>query len=283
VPVPQFLPIAALLAAAILIAGCGGNDDAGGGVGTDATVGQAPPEPDKGATHELEIPEDDPAGSEKLTTEPITGGYQGINYKAYDSAIGDILFLLDEYWAATLPQTFGAEYVPPTDVIAYYPNEDDPGCGGQALGGGNASYCFSDDTVAWDEPGLMVPFYVEVGDMAMGFVLAHEWGHLIQDRLVLKFPLTIESELNADCFAGDFAGGLADEGLLVGGTGLKPGTDLAEATDAIFAVGDHPSVEWQDPQAHGTGEERLDAFATGFDEGAQACLDVYGPGFSKTG
>ena len=127
----------------------------------------------------------------------------------------------------------------------------------------------------------MIPFYSEVGDAAIGFVLAHEWGHLVQENLGVDFPLTIESELNADCLAGDFAAALYDEGLLEGGTGLKPGTDLAEAAEGIFRVGDDPATAWQDPDAHGTGDERLQAFATGFDGRAEACADELGPGFSN--
>jgi predicted metalloprotease len=269
--------VAAVLAASV-VAGCGGNDDASSSVGTDATTAEAPP----GETRQLPIPDQQPGAPAKLTTQPARGEFQGIDFAEYDAALDDILFLLDDYWATTLPETFGAEYTSPADAIAYYPAEDDPGCGGEPLGDGNASYCPADNTIAWDEPGLMVPFYTEVGDAAVGFVLAHEWGHLVQQDLGLDFPLTIESELNADCLAGDFAGALFDEGLIEGGTGLKPGTDLAEAADGIFIVGDDPSVPWQDRQAHGTGQERLDAFSTGFDQGAQACVDQLGPGFSKT-
>lgn len=264
------------LSVGLVAAGCGGNDDAGSSTGTQAGATEAP-----GQTRQLEISDEAPGSPEALTTEAVEGGFQGIDFDAYDGSLVEILSLLDEYWATTLPETFETEYASPSDVIAYYPGEDDPGCAGDPLGPGNASYCPADNTIAWDEPGLMIPFYTEVGDAAVGFVLAHEWGHLVQDQLGVEFPLTIESELNADCLAGDFAGDLYDEGLLEGGTGLKPGTDLAEAADGIFRVGDDPATPWQDPQAHGTADERLEAFATGFDEGAEGCADELGPGFTK--
>jgi predicted metalloprotease len=271
------LLVAAVLVASV-VAGCGGNDDASSSVGTDPTAAAAPSD----GTRELNIPAEAPGEAPKLTTQAVSGEFQGIDFAAYDAAIDDLLFALDEYWATTLPDTFGTKYSSPADAFAYYPDENPVGCGGQPAVPGNAEYCPADQIISWDEPGLMVPFYSQVGDMAVGFVLAHEWGHLIQQELGLDFPLTIEAELNADCLAGDFAGALADEGLLEGGESLKPGTDLGEAADAIFTVGDDPSVPWYDPQAHGTSEERLDAFSTGYDQGAQACVDQLGPGFSKT-
>lgn len=234
-----------------------------------------------GDTRQLEVPVEEPA-KQALTAEPVKGGHQGISYEAYDESITEILYLLDQYWAEALPEGFDTEYVPPNDIIAYYPDEGAPKCGGERLGAENAFYCPANNTIAWDEPGLTIPFYQEVGDAAVGFVIAHEWGHLIQSQLVEKeFPLTIEEELNADCLAGTFAGALFDEGLLEGGPNLEPGTDLAEAAEGIFLFGDAPDIPWHDPQAHGTGEQRQTAFEVGFDGGPQACVDELGPGFTE--
>jgi predicted metalloprotease len=235
--------LSVLAVACLALAGCGGDDD--------------------GAS----------SAPEALTAEPVAGGY--------DESVDEIISLLDDYWAETLPDTFDTEYSSPSDAFAYNSDEGVPKCAGESRGAANASYCPADNTIAWDESGLMVPFYEEVGDAAVGFVLAHEWGHLIQNELGAKFSVTIESELNADCLAGDFAAALYDEGLIEGGTSLEPGTDLAEAADGIFLVGDDPGVPWQDPQAHGTGDERIEAFTTGFDGRAQACADELGPGFTE--
>lgn len=261
--------IAVVSVAALAFGACGDDDSSG------ETTSASP-----GETQSFTVPDEAPE-QRKLSTEAAAGDFQGVDYDVYSESVEEVLYLLDEYWAEALPNRFDTEYVPPDDVIAYNPGEDDPGCGGQPLGPGNAFYCPADNTIAWDDPGLMVPFYSEVGDAAVGFVIAHEWGHLIQNQSGLEFPLTIESELNADCLAGDFAGALYDEGLLEGGAGLEPGTDLAEAAEGIFLFGDDPAVPWQDPQAHGTGQERLEAFETGFDGGAEACLEELGPGFTK--
>ena len=36
------------------------------------------------------------------------------------------------------------------------------------------------ELIAWDESGLMIPYYVQGGDFAASFVLAHEFGHFAQ-------------------------------------------------------------------------------------------------------
>ena len=254
---------------ALAAVGCGEDDSGDDG---------APP---PGETRQLEIPAVGPP-TQALTDEPVEGDFQGISSEAYDESVDEVLYLLDEYWAEALPDRFETEYTPPDEVIAYYPEEGSPDCGGEPLGPENAFYCPASNTIAWDEPGLFIPFYEEVGDAAIGFVLAHEWGHLIQNQVEgEEFDHTIEEELQADCLAGDFARAMFDEGLLEGGTGLEPGTDLAEAAEGIFLVGDAPATPWQDPQAHGTGKQRLRAFEIGFDDRAEACAAELGPGFAE--
>jgi predicted metalloprotease len=247
--------LALLMLAALVPVGCGSGDDDSGTAGGDS--------------------------QQALTAQPVAGDEQGISADAYDEAINEIVGLLDEYWAEALPEEFDVAYSGPSDVVPYDSGDGSPKCGGDPPPPGNAFYCSANDIVAWDESGLMIPFYQEVGDAAVGFVIAHEWGHLIQNRLGAKFPLTIEAELNADCLSGTFAGALSDEGLLEGGESLEPGTDLYEAANGIYEFGDSPDVAWQDPDAHGQPEERLQAFETGYEGGAQACADELGPGFSK--
>src|SRR5262245_29240988 len=157
--------------------------------------------------------ESDSDSRQVLTAEPVSGGTQGISYDEYESGVEEIVVLLNEYWSEALPKNFDTAYSPPSDVIPYDPAEGSPKCGGEPLGPENAFYCDGSDIIAWDEPGLMIPYYAEVGDAAVGFVIGHEWGHLIQNRLEADFPLTVESELNADCLSGSFAGALSDEGL----------------------------------------------------------------------
>jgi predicted metalloprotease len=60
-------------------------------------------------------------------------------------------------------------------------------------------------------------------------ILAHEWGHLVQGNLgLLKGQYyTVQTELQADCFAGAWAAHAGEEGLLEEG-------DLEEGANALF-------------------------------------------------
>ena len=168
-------------------------------------------------------------------------------------------------------------------MYGYYPEEDaeEVTCGGEsAATPENAFYCGETDEIAWDEPGLFIPYYLEKGDLAVGIVLAHEWGHLVQSRLEYEFHNTYEQELNADCLAGAWLGAMDDEELL-DGKAPGEGGDIDEALEAIFALGDPPETPFEDPQAHGQPEERVEALGTGYEGGVEACDESYASGFSQ--
>jgi len=206
--------LSASIAAIVLAAGCGA---------TTTTTGTA--------TAAASEQESVPAGGERTGTVPTSApsgtafsfkaqsGTGDFDFAAYDDAIDLALGAINEYWIETMPAEFGTEWIDPGEFIAYYPPEQDgPTCGGQPVGPENAVYCSQadGDYIAWDEPGLMVPYYEQFGDMANAVILAHEFGHGAQARLGLsdQFPLTIESELQADCFAGAWAGWADEQGLL---------------------------------------------------------------------
>jgi uncharacterized protein len=63
-----------------------------------------------------------------------------------------------------------------------------PACGSQPAPPRNAFYCPVGDFIAWDESGLMIPYYVGGGDFAAALVLAHEFGHAMQARLPQREP-----------------------------------------------------------------------------------------------
>ena len=133
----------------------------------------------------------------------------------------------------------------------------------------NAFYCPAGDFIAWDESGLLIPYYVQAGDFAAAFVLAHEFGHAMQARLPRKERLGVLAELQADCFAGAWARSVQDEGLLAAG-------DLDEATLAVFSARDVPGTEFTDPRAHGSGFERTRAFTDGYEGGPRRCYPAPG-------
>ena len=148
---------------------------------------------------------------------------------------------LDTYWAQALPDSFQVPYRGPARYVYYRPDEQPgPPCDGQPAPPGNAFYCPVGDFIAWDESGLMIPYYVSAGDFAAAFVLAHEFGHAMQARLPRQENLGVLVELQADCFAGAWSREVQNQGLLEAG-------DLDEATLAVFSARDVPGHRVQRP------------------------------------
>ena len=159
-------------------------------------------------------------------------------------------------------------------------------CGDESgtLGDTAAAYCPGDDTIyisqkfatdiyngALDQalPGSSQGYGRTVGDFAVAYIVAHEYGHQVQDELGLfekygqQVP-TMAFELQADCYAGTWAKSAYDENRLEDG-------DVQEALDAALAVGD---FDTGDPGHHGTPEQREEAWNTGFESGdPSACND----------
>jgi predicted metalloprotease len=159
-------------------------------------------------------------------------------------------------------------------------------CGdGGAMGDSAAAYCPADDTIYISEkfasdvysgaldhalPGSSQGYGRTMGDFAVAYMVAHEYGHEVQDELGLydkygdQLP-TMDFELQADCYAGTWANsaGRANE--------LEDG-DVQEAIDAAQAVGD---FDTNNPAHHGTPEQRAEAWNTGFESGDPASCDRY--------
>jgi predicted metalloprotease len=126
------------------------------------------------------------------------------------------------------------------------------------------------------------------GDFAQAYVLAHEYGHHIQQQLGIeqkvrsdsqKNPgdeneLSVRLELQADCFAGLWGRSAFTEGSLSDG-------DLEEGIAAAEAVGDDRIQEQAqgrvDPESftHGTSEQRRTWFRKGFDSGEFEQCDTF--------
>ena len=187
------------------------------------------------------------------------------DYEEYTATLQSVFTSLEEYWAEALPATFGVEFTPPTRYTYYRPEEGPgPRCGSEQAPAKNAFYCPAGDFTAWDESGLVIPYYLQAGDFAAAFVLAHEFGHAMQALLPRQERLTVLSELQADCFAGAWARSVQEQGRLEAG-------DLDEATLAVFSARDVPGTQFTDPRAHGTGFERTRAFTDGYADGPAAC------------
>ena len=152
------------------------------------------------------------------------------------------------------------------------------------LGDSAAAYCMADDTIYISEkfatdiydgaldqalPGSSQGYGGTVGDFAVAYIVAHEYGHQIQDELgayqqYAQLP-TMAFELQADCYAGTWANNASQENRLEDG-------DVQEALDAALAVGDFNE---SDPGHHGTPEQREEAWRTGFESGDPSACSAY--------
>lgn len=205
------------------------------------------------------------------TTTTTVGGFEPI--PDMETLIGLTITDLELFWAVELPAVFDVEYTPVSAFGPYRVSEGDvPICGGPLSPSQyevNAFYCGLNDTVQWDEEGLMAPLYGGYGDFTVALVLAHEWGHAVQARFGLDDSVpTIVSELQADCLAGAWTGRIdrLESDLLQ----LDPG-DLEEGMAGFLLIGDSLGSAPTGPNAHGNSFARLSAFFDGYALGTDHC------------
>jgi uncharacterized protein len=201
---------------------------------------------------------------------------------------------LEAYWSTEGPAIGLTDYVGPQDLILF-DAATTTGCGNASSATG-PFYCPPDQTIYMD-----VTFYDELrsrfgasgGPLAQMYVVAHEWGHHIQniggilersqDGQTGPTSNAVRVELQADCFAGAWT---ADAATVPDDSGvpfLQEPTDaeIRDALDAAAAVGDDRIQQATQGQVsphtftHGTSEQRQRWFAVGYQQGAGAC-DTFG-------
>jgi predicted metalloprotease len=175
---------------------------------------------------------------------------------------------LQTFWGGEFPKLYGHDYTPVKGgFYAVTPSSGQLAPCAQAAAdiSGNAFYCSKADDVAWDSEQLLPDLRKRFGDFVIPVVLAHEWGHAIQARANFQGP-TVVKEIQADCFAGAWAAHAAKSDA------FKPSADdLDNALAGFLFLRDEPGTEKRDPQAHGSGFDRVNSFQNGFDNGPTAC------------
>jgi hypothetical protein len=177
---------------------------------------------------------------------------------------------VDAYWtkefaAAGLPEPRVSYAWLPSGDTAAYSSEDDTIYISQEFATG--IYEGALDQVL---PGSSQGFGKTVGDFAVAYLVAHEYGHEIQDELGLfqqygdRVP-QMNFELQADCYAGTWANSAYQEKRV-------SEEDVQEALDAALAVGDFAT---DSPGHHGTPEQREEAWNTGFQSGDPSTCNAY--------
>src|SRR5262245_6942089 len=175
-----------------------------------------------------------------------------------DMVLGDI----DAFWSSELGTSgynyYAAGITPVSDAVQ-------SSCGQFGPYDNPAAYCPLDDTVYVSVP-LAQQIQADLGDFAWITVLAHEWGHHIQLVLGIHQELSINRELQADCFAGTYAQRAQQQGFLQEG-------DVTEAVLITVLSADPAGLPETADGAHGSGDDRLTAFMKGYRGGSTACMD----------
>ncbi|WP_353826662.1 KPN_02809 family neutral zinc metallopeptidase [Agromyces sp. SYSU T0242] len=200
---------------------------------------------------------------------------------------------LEAYWTEAAP-TIGLDYVGPQGFVLF-DQAVATGCGNASSATG-PFYCPPDQTIYIDTAfydQLEQRFGAQGGPLAEMYVVAHEWGHHIQniggvldatrDGETGPDSNAVRVELQADCFAGAWAGAASSTEDPDGDPFLQPITpdEYRQAIDAAAAVGDDRIQEATQGQvtphtfSHGTSEQRQRWFAAGYDSGVSVC-DTFG-------
>ena len=118
--------------------------------------------------------------------------------------------------------------------------------------------------------GLIPKLESDFGNFAAALVIAHEWGHAIQQRTGTSSGATIPLELQADCFAGAWAKHATTTNN--DAFNVKPG-DLEQALSGYLYFSDPVGTNPGEQGAHGSAFDRIDAFSDGYSHGVKRCKD----------
>jgi predicted metalloprotease len=249
------------------------------------------PEPGVAATRSRQLedepligsgPDPDPGGDPFDTIEGVVDFGSNKPPQDHDAfmtvAIKDVIEFMNEIY----PELYGEPF-PPLEggIYAAYPerpaDEPIPGCGEPEsnyddVAGRGAFYCVLGDFVAYDDP-FIASLVADLGLSGVGIVMAHEFGHSIQARQDNFGQPVILMEQQADCFAGAWAArvarGESDEIQF-------NDNDVRAGLIAMIQVRDPVDVDVENnPDAHGTGFDRVGAFQDGFTNGALACRSYF--------
>ncbi len=196
--------------------------------------------------------------------------------------VGAIMGSLEDAWRQALPAQSRARYTDPQLVL--FTGQVSSACGYASAATG-PFYCPGDSKLYLD-----FAFFEELrrefrapGDFAQAYVIAHEFGHHIQNltgimdqvqRAGQNNQLSVALELQADCYAGIWANFAAKKGLVETG-------DAEEAIRAAAAVGDDMIQKrtqgYVVPESftHGSSQQRMQWFAKGMQSGSMRQCETF--------
>ena len=191
---------------------------------------------------------------------------------------------IQAYWTDEFARQ-GGQYIAARTVIFTGATEAACGYATAAIG---PFYCPADQQVYLDLDffdELRTRFGAQGGAFAEGYVLAHEYGHHVQDLLGAldqsspghgPQSMAVQIELQADCLAGVWANHATETGFLTQVTDAE----IAQSLDAAASVGDdriqRQTQGYVSPESwtHGSSEQRQQALKTGLQTGDPASCNT---------
>ncbi|MDT4920487.1 MAG: uncharacterized protein QOI15_1389, partial [Pseudonocardiales bacterium] len=192
---------------------------------------------------------------------------------------------IQAFWGTELSDVYGKSYAPVQTV--WFAGQVSTGCGAADSGAG-PFYCPADKRVYIDLSfynDIKTEFHASGGLFVDAYVLAHEYGHHVQDLLGIESKVhtrqgptsdSVRLELQADCFAGVWAKHATEPGpngspALVESISQQ---DFHNALQVAGRIGD----DWiqknlgnghinQDTFTHGSSEQRQKWLTTGYQTG----------------
>ncbi len=195
---------------------------------------------------------------------------------------------VENFWVTEMPKAFGSQYEITQTV--FFSGATSTGCG-QASAQTGPFYCPADHLVYFDLDFLqqLQDQFGAKGDLAAAYIVAHEYGHHIQNLVGTNAQVqqasqsdpgnanqySVALELQADCFGGVWAHDAKSRGQ------FETDSEIDEAIEAARAVGDDRIQQKTqgriDPESftHGTSEQRATWFKRGYSTGDPLQCDTF--------
>jgi len=213
-----------------------------------------------------------------------------------ECAIGLMTASVQDFWTDTFAEQVDGGYQPARTIV--FQSSTSSGCGPaqEAMG---PFYCPRDQRVYLDvdftADMLEGQLGAEGGPFALAYVIAHEYGHHVENLLGLldgdrsgtgATSASVKTELMADCLGGMWARSATRTEDATGNQIISELTqdDIDRAIDAAQAVGDDRiqqrsggrvnSESW----THGSADQRAHWFNVGLKEGSLRACNTFAPG-----
>jgi predicted metalloprotease len=203
-----------------------------------------------------------------------------------DCRVVGVVNSVQKFWAGVF-QNSNRTYQP-IDTV-FFTDQVETGCGVASSAVG-PFYCPRDKLVYIDLgffEDVKDQLGVEVTPFVQAYVIAHEYGHHVQDQLGVLDAIrgdrqgpeskAVRSELQADCYAGVWAAHAVETGLVEELTQA----DINSGLDAASAIGDDRIQQKTQGQVnpetwtHGSAEQRRRWFSRGYETGRPAACDTF--------